>query len=205
MKTYAVDVDMNGTLDPISTAFWANEEGEMTEYPINYLDELVVQVSVITKKYSNYKSFSYATIHDILDESVMNRVVYEFKMNTTSSCILWNDQGKFRWEELPDMAQVSPITETVVYDINQDGLLDAILAGNDYTFDVSTGYYDANKGLVLLSDQGKPLSKLQTPSESGLLLQGMVESTILIEDVNPMLIVGFNRAQTKAFRINRQP
>jgi hypothetical protein len=202
MKIYAVDVDMNGTLDPISSAYWPDEEGKMTEYPINYLDELVAQISVITKKYSDYKSFSYATIHDILDESVMERVVYEFKMNTTSSYILWNEKGNFKWEPLPDEAQLSPIKKTVIKDLNQDGLPDVILAGNDHTYDVSTGYYDANKGLVLLSDQGKPLSKLQTPSESGLLLHGMVESMFLVNKDDPVLIVGFNRQAVETFKLS---
>ncbi len=27
--------------------------------------------------------------------------------------------------------------------------MDVLLAGNDHTYDISTGYYDANKGIIL--------------------------------------------------------
>lgn len=203
MRLYAVDADMNGTLDPIETAFWKNENGEMTEYPVNYYDEIMVQIPMIAKKYGDYKSFSYASFRDIFDESVLNRVVYQFKMNTTSSYILWNEGGKFKWELLPEMAQLSPIKKALVRDLNNDDLPDVILAGNDYTFDVGTGYFDANKGLVLMSKDGKPLSDLQTPSQTGLLLQGMVESMLMIDGNDPTLIVGFNRAKVVAFSVTR--
>ena len=200
MRIHAVDVDMNGTLDPITTAYWENEEGEMTEYPINYLDELVAQISVITKKYSDYKSFSYATINDILDPSVMERELYEFRVNTTSSYILWNEGGSFRWQELPPMAQVSPIRQIVVRDLNGDNLPDAILAGNDYTFDVSTGYFDANKGLVLMSENNVALASLQSSEETGLVLQGMAESLFFLDN-SSILVAGFNRQPIKTFLI----
>jgi hypothetical protein len=38
LNLYAVDADLNGTLDPVSTAYWKDDEGKMTEYPINYYD-----------------------------------------------------------------------------------------------------------------------------------------------------------------------
>jgi enediyne biosynthesis protein E4 len=96
MKLYAVDADMNGTLDPIITAYWKNPEGVMTEYPVNYLDELVAQLPSVGKNFPDYKSFSFATIDDILEPAVKERVLYLFKMNTTSSYILWNEGGKFK-------------------------------------------------------------------------------------------------------------
>jgi hypothetical protein len=101
------------------------------------------------------------------------------------------------------MAQLSPIKKALVRDLNNDDLPDVILAGNDYTFDVGTGYFDANKGLVLMSKDGKPLSDLQTPSQTGLLLQGMVESMLMIDGNDPTLIVGFNRAKVVAFSVIR--
>lgn len=201
MNLYAIDADMNGTLDPVSTAYWKDEEDIMKEYPINYYDELVAQIPLITKKYKDYKSFSFATINDIFDASIKERMVYQFKVNTTSSYVLWNNKGKFKWEELPKVAQVAPIKKTVVHDFNNDTFPDVILAGNDYTYDVSTGYYDANKGLILLSKDSKPLSELRTPAQSGLVLQGMVESLLFFDGENPLLIAGFNRDKVNIFSV----
>ena len=67
-------------------------------------------------------------------------------VNTISSCILWNENGKFRWEKLPEEVQVSPVKKMIVHDLNNDKYPDVIIAGNDYTWDVSTGYFDALKG-----------------------------------------------------------
>jgi len=203
MQIYALDADMNGILDPIITAYWENGEGVMTEYPISYFDELMTQIPTLFKTFSNYSSFSYAAFSEFFDQSVMDRVVVKFKMNTTSSFIMWNENGKFSAQELPQLAQLSPIKKTVVHDFNGDQLPDVVLAGNDYTYDVSTGYYDANKGLILMSKDGKPLSDLQTPAQTGLLLQGMVESLLWIEGEEPLLVAGFNRKAVETFKLNR--
>ena len=203
MHLYAVDADMNGTLDPIITAYWNNPEGVMTEYPVNYLDELVAQLPSVGKNFPDYKSFSFATIDDILEPAVKERVLYKFKMNTTSSYILWNEGGKFKLEKLPEAAQLSPIKKTIVRDFNGDNIPDIILAGNDYTYEVSTGYYDANKGLILMSKDGKPLRDLQTPAQTGMLLTGMVESMLWFDGDKPFLVVGFNRKKVETFYFGR--
>jgi hypothetical protein len=90
-----------------------------------------------------------------------------------------------------------------VADINSDDIPDAILGGNDYTFDVGTGYFDANKGLVLASSKGKALSDALMPSETGLLLQGMVESMLILSAPDPLLAVGFNRQKVETFKISQ--
>lgn len=203
LRIYAFDLDLNGTLDPISTGYWKDQHDVMTEYPINYLDELVGQ-SPYFQKFKDYKSFSYTAFADMMDTSLLNRVDYHFNTNTTSSFILWNTEEGFEWEKLPRIAQFSPITRTIVDDFNHDGYPDVILAGNDHSFDIGTGYYDANKGLLLLSREGRPLSDLQTPSQSGLVLQGMVESLLYVEGDEPMIITGFNRKRAEAFSVLNQ-
>jgi hypothetical protein len=36
---YAVDLELDGILDPLITAYWKDQQGQMKEYPVNYLDE----------------------------------------------------------------------------------------------------------------------------------------------------------------------
>jgi hypothetical protein len=203
LRMRAFDTDRNGSLDPFFTGYWPDSNDVMREYPVNYLDELVAQTPILPKLFKDYASFSYATIQDILDTAIIRQTEDKFFVNTTSSYVLWNNKGKFTWESLPPAAQVSPIKKTIVTDLNADGLLDAILTGNDHTFDVSTGYYDANKGFVLLSKDGKPLAELLKPSQSGLAIQGMVES-LLYFDKDSLIIAGINRKPVEAFKINRK-
>ncbi|MCD6200329.1 MAG: VCBS repeat-containing protein [Bacteroidales bacterium] len=203
IRTYVLDIDMNGTLDPISTGYWKDRKGVMTEYPINYLDELVGQSPYFSHKFKNYASFSYVPFREMFDSSTMNRIEATLYVNTTSSYILWNNGDHFKWEKLPRFVQVSPVKKMIVRDFNHDSLPDVILAGNDYTYEVSTGYFDANKGLILFSKNGKPLSDLQMPSQTGLMLQGMVESMLYFDGKKPVIIVGFNRSRAESFKVNR--
>lgn len=205
MHIYALDMDLNGTLDPITTAYWKDQHGEMKEYPVEYFDDLMVQSPYFLKKIDSYTNFSFATIGDILDSTMMNRIDYTLYLNTSSSYILWNNRGSFQWKKLPAIAQVSPIKKVIVHDFNGDRYPDALLAGNDHTYDVSTGYYDANKGILLLSKNGQPLSDLKTPSQSGIMLQGMVESLLYLDGETPYIVAGMNRDSAQVFSLTNLP
>ncbi len=175
----------------------------MREYPINYLDELVGQSNSIAEQFHDYTSFSYATVEDILDTAILSRIDHTFHTNTTAHHILWNNGGTFNWEKLPELVQVSPLKLTIVHDFNHDTYPDVLLAGNDHSYDIGTGYYDASKGLVLMSNDQKPLSELITPSESGMVLNGMVESLLYLEGDTPLIMVGFNRDSVRIFSLNK--
>jgi enediyne biosynthesis protein E4 len=198
MRVYAIDLDKNGFVDPVSTAYWKDEKGEMQEYPINYLDELAGQSPFFRKYFTSYTKFSYTTAKDMIntDTIASQRTYY---VNTTSSYVLWNDKGNFTWQELPATAQVAPIRKMLVDDFNGDQIQDVLIAGNDHTYDVSTGYYDANKGLILLGSASKSFNVLP-PAQSGLLLNGQVESLIYFKGDTSYLVSGVNRRKISVFR-----
>jgi hypothetical protein len=203
MRIYAIDLDRNGTIDPITTGYWRDKFNVMKEYPVNYFDELVGQTQYFANKYKNYTSFSTATIDDILEDDMRSRIDNVYHIVTTSTYLLWNDEGSFRWERAVDEAQISPITKTIVRDFNNDGLPDLFMAGNDHTYDISTGYYDANKGLLLMSSDGIPLNKLLSPTESGIVLHGMVESLLYLDGDLPLIVAGINRDSVLTYSVNR--
>ena len=204
LSLYAIDLDMDGIIDPLTTSYWKDKDGIMKEYPINYLDELWAQSVFFQKKFQDYATFSFAGIDDMLDENILKRLEFRLHVNTTSSYILWNDKSGFRWEKLPVSLQVSPIRKMIVEDLNGDNWPDIVVSGNDYTYDVATGYYDANKGIVLLNkgnkmEKGKPSFEVLSPSKSGLLLQGMVESLLWFKGDTSLVVAGMNRAKVAVF------
>ena len=48
LNLYAIDLDMDGTIDPIITAYWPDPKGKMKEYPLNYLDELWGSIKIFS-------------------------------------------------------------------------------------------------------------------------------------------------------------
>ncbi len=200
LSLYSIDLDMDGVIDPLSTAYWEDKNGKMTEYPINYLDELIEQSNLFRKLFNDYKSFSYASINDMIDESILKRLEFKLRVNTTSSYIIWNENGNMKWEVLPLDFQVAPLKKMIVKDLNNDNYPDIIAGGNDYTYDISTGYYDALKGIVLLSS-GKRQYDAVKPAESGLLLRGMVESLLYFEGDMPLIVAGMNRGEAVVYLI----
>jgi hypothetical protein len=199
LNLYSIDLDLDGNLDPVMTAYWEERKGRMREFPVNYLDELGWQSSWFLKKFPTYTSFSYASIKDILDKEMLKKIEMKLFVNTLSSYVLWNDKGRFRWERLHEEVLVAPVTKMIVHDLNGDNYPDVICAGNDHTWDVSTGYYDANKGLILISKGRQQSFDVLQPSESGLLLQGMVGSLVYLEGDTALIIAGVNRTTPLVF------
>jgi hypothetical protein len=204
LNLYSIDLDGDGNIDPVISAYWPDPSGKMKEYPLNYFDELESQTPFFELKYKDYASFSYAGISDMFDANILKRLQFKLDVNTTSSYILWNEKGKFRWEKLPRLLQVSPIKKMIVQDFNGDGWPDVLIGGNDYSYDVSTGNYDSNKGIVLLNKgqnqvKGEFPFDVLTPSQSGILLQGMVESLLYLKGDTSLVVAGFNREKAVIF------
>jgi enediyne biosynthesis protein E4 len=204
LNLHAIDLDNDGTIDPLMTGYWKDEKGSMTEYPVNYLDELREQSSFFDMKFSDFASFSHTSLDAMLDKKLLKRLEYKLYVNTTSSHILWNDKGNFTWEKLAENVQVSPVRKMIVRDLNSDNYPDVLIGGNDYTYDVSSGYYDANKGIILLNkgttrEKDKPAFYIMAPSQSGLILQGMVESLLWFKGDTSLVVAGFNRAKAVVF------
>jgi hypothetical protein len=202
LNLYAVDLDLDGNLDPVMTGYWRDKNNKMKEFPVNYLDDLAGQSAFFKKKFKSYASFSYAAIDDIFDRNILKRLQLKLNVNTVSSYVIWNNKGKFRWDKLPAETQVSPVKKMIVRDFNGDNYPDVLCAGNDYTYDVSTGYYDANKGIILISNGKNQSFGVMTPSESGLALQGMVESLLYFEGDPSIIVAGINREKTAVFKLN---
>ena len=200
MQVYAIDLDLDGIVDPLTTAYWLDQQDVMREYPVNYLDELWAQSTFFQKKFRDYTSFSLTSIDDMLDAATLKQLDFKLKVNTTASYVIWNDKGRLTWEELPLPLQVSAIRKMIVRDLNEDTYPDILVSGNDYTFDVSTGYYDALKGLVLMSKGKEKSFKVLTPAQSGILLQGMIGSLLYLDGDTSMIVAGMNRAKIEVFK-----
>ncbi len=205
LRLYAIDIDPDGIIDPLMTGYWKDRYGKMAEYPVNYLDELWSQSPLIREVYKDYTTFSYLNFNEMFSEQTMKRLEFSLYVNTGSSYIIWNDRTSFRWEKLPAQVQMSPLRRVIVRDINGDNLKDILAAGNDYTWDLATGFFDSSKGLVLLNNgkktemDARPAFKVVEPPQSGFVIQGMVESLLWFDGDTSLLVAGINRKKAVVF------
>ena len=144
------------------------------------------------------------SLSDLLEPNQRKRQDFTLYVNTTSSYVIWNENPGIRWERLPDRVQYSPLTRILAKDITNDGLPDLIMAGNDHTWDLASGYFDASKGIVLVnmterkgeSDQS---FELMDPGRSGFVLNGMVTSLLWLEGDTSLIVAGINRSAPAVF------
>ena len=91
-----------------------------------------------------------------------------YSANYFSSVILWNEgNGRFSNSPLPVEAQLAPIQDIILKDINQDQKIDIIVAGNWFVAEIETPRADNGTGLVMLNKGGKQFTPLSV-SEAGL-------------------------------------
>lgn len=165
VSVYAADYDKNGTLDPIISFFNGG-----TEYPFHPRDVLTDQIPSFKKKMTTYAAYGKTTLSNLLstDEqklAVVKRVTY------SASAYIENRAGSFVIHALPIEAQFSPVFGSSIIDLNHDGNLDVLLAGNDYSTEVLSGWQDAGLGLCLLGD-GRGNFKPLSPAQSGFVVDG---------------------------------
>jgi len=148
LKLYNADFDVNGTLDPIITYFYKG-----VETPFASKDEITKQLPGLNKKFLSYKDFAKASIEELFSSEKLDtsekKEIYEL-----ASCYFENDgSNNFNIKKLPFMAQISSINAIHTRDFNNDGLLDVLIAGNNYEISTQLGRLDASHGLILLNDK----------------------------------------------------
>lgn len=146
VSIYANDFDKNGTYDVVVSHFLKGLDGQMHEYPVSSLSDLILQIPAIRNKFKSNRAYGKATIRDIFsDDELDNALVYHAN-NLQTSYLENNGDGTFIMKAMPVAAQLAPVYGMVSDDFNSDGNLDVLLTGNQ------TGFSDALNGLLLTGD-----------------------------------------------------
>jgi len=143
---YARDFDNNGTLDPIMTLF----EGK-NNYPVAQKEVIVKQIPSLKKKYLYARDYAVATIEDVWPKKTLDEAL-RLEAYDLETCWWENKDGKFIRHSLPRQVQVSTIQGIVAEDLNGDGNIDLLMAGNKYRLEIEGGRCDAGNGVFLAGD-----------------------------------------------------
>jgi FG-GAP repeat. len=160
---YAGDFTGNGATDVMLTQTIGG-----TEYPISGMAPLGREIYTLALKFPTYGTFADASMEQLFGAARLQKTLH-YQADSFASVVLHNDgRGGFTMSPLPTAAQVAPIRGMVAHDVDGDGRLDLIVAGNLYDTEPNTPRADAGNGLWLRGD-GRGHFIPVSPRESGFL------------------------------------
>lgn len=194
LMVYSNDFDQNNTNDIVLA-----KQSPYGQVPVRGRECSSEQMPFIAQKFKNFDSFANASMKDIYGDALDQSLAYEAK-EFRSGLLINDGNGHFSFSAFPNLAQISPVMGTVVYDFNKDGKQDVLLAGNHFDAEVETVRHDAGNGLLLLG--GKNLTFTEKPCiKSGFYAPLNVKDLMMIPSVQgkAMVIVANNNSDMRSF------
>ena len=159
------------------------------------------QLPYLQQRFPRYARYAASTISDVFRGDEMEGALTR-EAGWFSSTWFENDgAGQFIAHALPIEAQIAPIYAFVARDVNGDGHVDLIAAGNNRFADVERGPYDAGRGFVLLGN-GRGAWEPVPTRRHGLALSGDVRSLVWLgTHGDDLIVVGNNDAPVQILSV----
>ncbi|MEN8116047.1 MAG: VCBS repeat-containing protein [Bacteroidota bacterium] len=192
---YVNDFDLNGDVEQIICAF----NGEKS-FPVVMKDDIVRQIPTLGRKYKNFADYKEQTIEDIFSDVVLKRAV-KLNVKVLESCVLINNgSDSFNLKPLPVEAQFSPVYAILADDLDNDGVDDLVIGGNQYRAKPETGIYGSDYGLFLKGNTDGTWESVPA-IKSGLLIEGEIRDfEVLSVNENSIIVIAKNNDKLQFYR-----
>ncbi len=199
VKVYGKDFDANGSIDPISFAYYIDRTGEYKSFPSHFWDDLYGQSILFRRKFERYKTYALSTENDLFTADEREGALVLTGNYDQSVWVENLGSGKFEVHPLPTVAQIAPMNGIVTDDVNRDGNADILAVGNDYGNEIFIGRLDASVGWVLLGDGNGNFNSV-SPRESGFVVPGDAKALVKLKsDSSELFIASQNRGPLKVY------
>ena len=174
-----------------------------TEYPYAGIAQLSDAIYQLGIRFPTFGSFASVSVAQAFGESQLERALH-YQADTFASMYFHNDgAGKFSAMPLPNLVQIAPVKAILVSDIDGDGRLDLMVAGNLYEAEPNTPRADAGNGLWLRGD-GKGHFIPVPPGQSGFLAPLNASGLSLINTAKgKAVLVANSGGSLQVFRISK--
>ena len=169
------------------------------KFPLRGLSCSASQIPLLKNKFPSYDIFSESPLEKVYDKNKLNKSLH-YKANNFENIILKNMGGKkFKIIPLNNMAQLSCINKSLIYDFDKDGHKDILIAGNMYHSEIETPRNDASIGLLL---SGKNNFQAISSLESNFIASGNVKDMATIRiGADLFVIVAKNDGYIDIFKL----
>lgn len=189
------DFDNTGNLDIVLSK--ESKDGKLL--PVRGRECSSQQMPFIKEKFPTFKSFAEADLQLIYGKEKLTDALHYSATNFETVLLINKGNGNLELQKLPIEAQYGPTLKTIFADVNKDGKIDIVGAGNIYDAEVETVRFDGSKGYTLLGDGA---GKFKSLSQSGLMLKGDVKDMEMLKiNGKDHLLVAKNKGGLQLFEI----
>ena len=193
ISMYINDYDQNGKIDHILTVF----NGEKA-YPLAMKKELTSQLPHLLTKYLKHEDYKEKTVVEIFPPDQLASAI-KLEVFETASMVFWNEEGHFVGQPLPFEAQLAPVYDILVEDIDADGTPEILLGGNLYRAKPQVGIYGASHGVVL-KQVGERKFRALKAAKTGLFLRGKTRDLVKVKwKGRNLLLIAKNNDSIKTY------
>lgn len=198
LQMHVADLDGNGSLDQI-----VSYVPDGVRRPTRSRMNLIQHIPTLVRSFNTYADLARASLQDVLagsDDSIRLYSARRF-----DHVLLRNQGGRFTPESLPELAQVFPVNDAIIADVNADGFADIVLVGNERGMDADVISYDNGLGEILLGTASRQWQAWDIAA-SGFVVPGTARSI----DVMPAagggsyIVVGVNDGPVRLFHVPAQ-
>jgi hypothetical protein len=194
---HVMDFDRNGFVDQIVSVY---DNG--VSYPILLRDDLIKALPFLKARYLSYEDYAEQTVVDIFAAEDLADAVVKKAYTFASALARNNGDGSFTMVPLPLEAQMAPVYGILARDVDRDGKLDVLLAGNFDGVRPEIGRMSASHGLVLRGIGDGTFAPVR-PAESGFVVPGQArEIRTIATSRGELYVVTRNNDRPLVFRAN---
>ena len=197
---YVKDFERNGSVEQIVATY----QGGVSR-PLAMRDELLNALPHLKTRYLTYQEYARQAVTDIFSPAELAGAIFKQAHTFATALARNNGDGSFTLVPLPLEAQLAPVYGMLAADLDGNGTLDLLLAGNFDGVQPEIGRMSASYGLLLRGDGKGNFTPVRT-AESGFLVPGQARDIARIRTrAGPRYVVTRNNDRPLVFRAAPTP